>query len=133
MDIYVLDTFALVAYFQGEPSGAAVETLLEQVLDGRVAVYASLISAGELFYMTYRKRGAACADEVWVDLQQLPIIVYPVSQARVLAAARFKADHRVSYADAFPITLAQETGATIVTGDPEFKEAESFVPVMWLA
>jgi hypothetical protein len=28
--------------------------------------------------------------------------------------------------------LAQELGCTVVTGDPEFKEVESFVPVMWL-
>jgi len=34
-------------------------------------------------------------------LQRLPIVVYPVSEGRVLAAARVKATHRVSYADAF--------------------------------
>ena len=28
MTTYVLDTFALMAYFQGEPAGAVVETLL---------------------------------------------------------------------------------------------------------
>jgi len=132
MNIYVLDTFALMAYFQGEPAGAVVQTLLEQALDEQAILYASLISAGELFYMTYRKRSPARADEVWVDLRRLPVVIYPVNPTRVLAAARFKANHKVSYADAFSITLAQEIGGTVVTGDPEFKEAEAIVPVMWL-
>jgi predicted nucleic acid-binding protein len=132
MDIYVLDTFALMAYFQGESSGIAVRTLLAQAFGSQVALSISLINAGELFYLTWRRRGADHAERVWADLQRLPVVVYPVSEARVLAAARVKATHRVSYADAFSIALAQELGATIVTGDPEFKEAESLAPVMWL-
>lgn len=28
MNLYVLDTFALMAYFQGEPAGEFVETLM---------------------------------------------------------------------------------------------------------
>jgi len=133
MDAYVLDTFALMAYFQGEPRGNAVKALLAQALDERIALSASLISAGELFYMTWRKRDADRAKRVWADLQRLPITVAPVNEARVLAAARLKAMRRVSYADAFSIALAQELDATVVTGDPEFKDIESLVPVMWLA
>ena len=132
MDTYVLDTFALMAYFQDEPSSDAIETLLTQALDAQVAVCVSLISVGELYYMIYRKRGAARADEIWSDLQQFPVAVYPVSEARVLAAARLKATHRVSYADAFSIALAQELDGTVITGDPEFKDVESLVHVMWL-
>jgi predicted nucleic acid-binding protein len=132
MDAYVLDTFALMAHFQGEPRGSAVKALLAQALDERVALSVSLISAGELFYMTWRKRDADRAKSVWADLQRLPISVVPVNEARVLSAARLKATHRVSYADAFSIALAQELDGTVITGDPEFKNVESLVPVMWL-
>jgi ribonuclease VapC len=62
----------------------------------------------------------------------MPVAMYSASQARVLAAARVKATHHISYADAFTIALAQELGGTVVTGDPEFKGVESVVPVMWL-
>jgi predicted nucleic acid-binding protein len=40
--------------------------------------------------------------------------------------------HSVSFADAFAIALAQESAATVVTGDPEFKEVEKLIPVLWL-
>lgn len=132
MDTYALDTFALMAYFQGESSGAVVKALLARALDNQIALSVSLVSAGELFYMTWRKRGADRAEQVWADLRRLPIAVYPVTEARVLAAARLKARHRVSYVDAFSIALAQELDGTVITGDPEFKDVESLVPVMWL-
>jgi ribonuclease VapC len=64
MDSYILDTFALMAYFQGEPSSDTIETLLAQALDQRVTLGLSVISAGELYYMTHRKRNAARANEV---------------------------------------------------------------------
>lgn len=132
MKPYVLDTFALLAFFQGEPSGVTVQTLFEQALDNQAALGLSLISAGELFYITHRKRGATRADAVWADLQQLPVSIYPVTEARVRAAAQVKARQTVSYADAFSIALAQELGATVITGDPEFKQVESLVNIMWL-
>lgn len=130
MDNYVLDTFALMAYFEGEPTGTAVKTLVARALDDEVVLGASLINAGELYYMTWRKRSAPHADGIWADLQRLPITLYSATQARILAAARIKATHHVSYADAFAIALAQELGSTVVTGDPEFKNIESIVPVM---
>jgi predicted nucleic acid-binding protein len=132
MKPYVLDTFALLSFFQGEASGVTVRTLFEQALDSQAALGLSLMSAGELFYITCRKRGANCADEVWADLQQLPVSIYPVTEARVLAAAQIKARYTVSYADAFSIALAQELDATVVTRDPEFKQVESLINIMWL-
>ena len=132
MDGYVLDTFALMAYFQDEQSSDKIEALLTQALDKQIALCISQISAGELFYMTHRKHDAARANAVWADLQEMPLAMYPATQARILAAARIKATHRVSYADAFAIALAQELGCKIVTGAPEFKEVEALVPVMWL-
>ena len=43
-----------------------------------------------------------------------------------------KANHRISYADAFAAALAQEYGATVVTGDPEFRSLGEKVSVEWL-
>ena len=47
-------------------------------------------------------------------------------------AAHIKAGHAISYADAFAVALAQDRGATILTGDPEFKEVEHLIPIEWL-
>ena len=49
-------------------------------------------------------------------------------QARLL----LKAYHRLSYADAFAVALAQQEKATLVTGDPEMKPLAALVPMEWL-
>ncbi|MGB9920593.1 MAG: PIN domain-containing protein, partial [Moorellales bacterium] len=49
-----------------------------------------------------------------------------------LTAAEFKADLPIAFADSFALAPAKLLGGTVVTGDPEFKRAERFVPVFWL-
>jgi predicted nucleic acid-binding protein len=62
----------------------------------------------------------------------LPVELIDVTKERVIAAARVKARHPVSYADAFVISTAIELTAVILTGDPEFKTTESQAAVLWL-
>jgi hypothetical protein len=52
-----------------------------------------------------------------------------VTLDRVLTAAQVKAHHTICYTDTFTVALAQELDATIVTGNPEFKQVESFVQI----
>ncbi|MBI2851007.1 MAG: hypothetical protein HYX80_08225 [Chloroflexi bacterium] len=48
--------------------------------------------------------------------------------------AHIRAQWPIAYADCFAAALAKLKGATIVTGDPEFKhlEAASVVSIAWL-
>ena len=66
-------------------------------------------------------------------LAELPVLEAKPWRERVLAAAHIKATHAISYAGAFVVAAAQEMGATILTGDPEFRTVEDLVPVEWLA
>jgi ribonuclease VapC len=50
----------------------------------------------------------------------------------IIAAARIKAAHPLSFADCFAVITAQHHKAAIVTGDPEFKTIEHLVTVEWL-
>jgi ribonuclease VapC len=50
----------------------------------------------------------------------------------VLEAAHIKAGHSISFADAFAVSLANELGATILTGDPEFKKVEGIAKIEWM-
>ena len=131
---YVLDSFALLAYFQAEAGGAAVRTVLEAARDRRAAPGMSLINVGEIYYILYRERGAARAEAAVADIRALPISLYLPTDERILAAARLKAQFPLAYADAFAIALAQELNAVLVTGDPEFKllEKEITSGVQWL-
>jgi len=129
---YILDSYALLAYFQAEPAGAKVRNILKEAVAGASAAFLSVISLGEIYYIVARKRGEEKAGAITEDISRLPVGLVDVTKERVLAAARVKAQHPVSYADAFVVATAIEFTATIVTGDPEFKATESRVAVLWL-
>ena len=129
---YILDSYALLAYFQAEPAGVEVRSILKDASSNQVAAYLSVISLGEIYYIITRKMGKEIADTSVKDISCLPIGLIDVTIERVLAAAHVKAQHPVSYADAFVVAAAVEHSATIVTGDREFKETESMAAVLWL-
>jgi ribonuclease VapC len=129
---YVLDSYALLAYFQAEPGGLRVKDLLKQAKAGNIRTFLSLINLGEIIYIIRRKLGDDRSMHTLQDVRRLPIQLGEVTMERVLAAAHLKAHYSVSYADAFAIALAQELNATVVTGDPEFKKVESLVSLLWL-
>ncbi len=129
---YILDSYALLAYFQAEPAGAKVRNILKEASAGAAKAFLSVISLGEIYYIVARKRGEEKANTITEAISRLPVGLVDVTKERVLAAARVKAQHTVSYADAFVAATAIEFTATIVTGDPEFKETESRVAVLWL-
>jgi len=128
----VLDSFAILAYFQAEVGGKKVKEMLKQAKMEEAAVSLSLINLGEFIYITGRKLGKEKATEILRDILLLPIQLAEVTIDRVIAAAQIKAQYPISYADAFAVALAQEVNATIVTGDSEFKQVESIVKLSWL-
>ena len=131
---YALDSFAVLAYLEGEAGMPRVRTLLAGAGRGALSMYFSLINLGEVLYIVERERGLVAAQRTLAALDQLPILFVPVTRAAVLAAARFKARYSISYADAFAAAAAQEQSAVLLTGDPEFKPlvADGMVQVEWL-
>jgi len=129
---FVLDSFALLAYFQGEPGGTTVRDILKEASAGSVSVMLPVVNLGEIYYIVARKRGRETALAIVEDISRLPVQLLDAGTDRVIAAADIKARHPLSYADAFVAAAAEEYAATIVTGDPEFKQLESHLPVLWL-
>jgi len=131
---YVLDSFALLAYLDGEVGMARVRSVLEGAAARHHIVYLSLINLGEVLYITERERGLVEARRTLGAVDQLPVEVVGVSRATVLAAAHIKARFPVSYADAFAVFTAQDHGGVVVTGDPAFEALAdaALVAVEWL-
>lgn len=129
---FVLDSFALLAYFQAEQGGEQVRQILKKALHGHVLVFVSVISLGEVYYIVARKRGKNTAREIIQDIESLPVNVLDAGFERVIRAADVKADHPMSYADAFVAAAAMEFSASIVSGDPEFKAVEINTSVLWI-
>ena len=129
---FVLDSFALLAYLQDEPIAARVEKLLESAHKGKNRLLLSIINLGELLYITERRGGIARAQDMLALIRQLPIDILPADEQTVLAAAHIKANHAISYADAFVVAIAMQENAAILTGDPEFQSVQTLVHVEWL-
>ena len=130
--VFVLDSFALLAYFQAEPAALEVKEILKQARNEDAVVLLSLINLGEIIYTVERKLGQEISRETLQDVLTLPIKMTEITIDRVLSAAHIKANFPISYADAFAVALAQEMAATVVTGDPEFKRVESLINALWL-
>jgi predicted nucleic acid-binding protein len=129
---YVLDTFALLAYFKDEPAAARVEQVLENAGKEKYRLFASIISLGEVLYITERAGGASKAQDALALIRQLPIEILSADEQAVFAAAHIKANHTLSYADAFAAAAAIRENAVLLTGDPEFESVEQLVEVEWL-
>lgn len=130
--VYVLDSFALLAYLGGERGVARVREILAGSAQGQFRAYLSLTSLGEVLYIIERERSLPKAQQALAAIEQLPLEILPASRDAVLAAAHVKARFPLSYADAFVVAGAQEHDATILTGDPAFAAVQSLVRIEWL-
>jgi predicted nucleic acid-binding protein len=117
---FVLDSYALLAYFRNEVGGEKVEQLLNEAVADKHELYMTCINAGEVYYMAHRKDGADKAALVWKALQQFPIHLTEVDIAFTYKAASLKAKYKISFADAFAGVLAISKKATLITRDKEF-------------
>lgn len=129
---YVLDSYAMLAYFAGEEGASHVRELLETAKRADARMLMSIINLGEIAYITERVRGLARAQEILALVDQLPIEIVAADRPAVLAAAHIKAGHPVAYADAFAIAAARLADAVLVTGDPEFAAVEDLIRILWV-
>lgn len=121
---FVLDSYALLAYFRHEEGGEKIEQLLNDAATEKHQLYMTCINAGEVYYIIYRKDGADKAEFIWKALHQFPIHISEVDMAFTYKAAHLKARYKLSFADAFAAALTIDKKATLLTGDAEFESLE---------
>ena len=90
------------------------------------------VNAGEVAYIIERRWGLERSLSALAMLEATAMEIVPVERDLAIAAAHIKASHAVAYADAFAAALAQESAATLVTGDPEFALLKDSLTVQWL-
>jgi predicted nucleic acid-binding protein len=117
---YVLDSFALLAFFRNEAGADRVEELLNNAAEDKHELYTSVVNAGEVYYISHRKDGEAKAMLAWNAMKTMPLHVVDANLDFALEAAKIKAGHKLSYADAFAAALTIQKRATLLTGDNEF-------------
>lgn len=130
----VLDSWALMAFYNGEPAADAVEEILFQGSQGRHHLYMSVINWAEIYTAYVRGDSEAAAEAKAREIATLSIEIVGVSGDLKLArqAAIYKVRGGISYGDAYAAALAKERKAELVTGDTEFKKLQKEIKVHWL-
>jgi predicted nucleic acid-binding protein len=135
MAVKVLDSWALIAFFEDEPAAEQVESLLVKAEAGTHKLLLSVVNWGEIYYNTMREMSREAAEKIVKEMAGLTIEIVGVDgQNLELArqAAIYKATRKLSYAVAFAAALAKIRNAELITGDYEFKEVEDEIRIGWL-
>jgi uncharacterized protein len=129
----VLDSYAILAFLQDEPSADTVENVLDQAPhDPMFRLMMSRMNWGEVYYSIYRTHGADRAEKVVNLLDRLPIEIIDIDKEIVYRAAILKGKHRIAFGDCFAAALAILNKCPVMTGDNEFNKFKEEVPVKWL-
>lgn len=132
MKRYVLDTSALIAFFQDEPGAAKVQELLIQARDADRPLLLSVVNWGEVYYVAWQRTGEAAAQQRVQEIARLPIELVDADRETALLAATLKAQHKLPYADCFAAALAQQRKASLVTADKDFQSVQRGVNLLWV-
>jgi len=128
---YVLDSYAVLAWLQGEPGGAVVADFLRRAKRGDLSLSICVVNLGEVLYIVEREDSVQAAQLALATIDALPLKQVNAARELTFFAAHFKTRYRMSYADCFGMALAKMTRAALVTGDPEFRTQDE-VELVWI-
>jgi uncharacterized protein len=128
---YVLDAWAVIAYLEDEPSASQIADLIASAHEESIPVFMTVVNVGEVWYIIAREVSEEEANNSVKELHDLRIQFVDVDWELTQEAARFKSQHKMSYADCYAAALAKVKKADLVTGDKEFKPLEEQIKIQW--
>ena len=132
MNEFVLDSYALIAFFEDESGSEKVERILKQAENSKANLLMSIINWGEVYYSIYRTKGEEKAEEALLIIEQLPIKIIEADINLMYHTARLKANHPIALGDCMAAALAINQNCPVITGDKEFKKLGNKVKVEWI-
>ena len=132
MTAKVLDSHALMAFFEDEPGADLVRGLLLKAEESDLKLLMSVVNLGEVWYSIARTTSPETADQYIHEIQGMSIELVDADWQITHQAAVFKAKGKLAYGDCFAAALAKNRKAELVTGDPEFKAMEGEIEIAWL-
>jgi len=128
----VFDSYAVLALLFKETGAERVEELLHAAAVADRPILITAMNWAEVLYKVERREGRAGVDRTKRFERTLPLEVVSADRELAEAAAGFKANNKMSLADAFAAALAKQKKAILITGDPEFKQVEGEIKIGWL-
>jgi ribonuclease VapC len=128
----VLDSWAIIAYLEGEPSAKRVADHIADAHEQDVPLFISVVNAGEVWYIIAREASVSDADRSITELRHLGIEFVDADWTLAHEAGGFKSKYKMSFADCFAAALAKQKKALLLTGDREFKQVEAQIAIDWL-
>jgi predicted nucleic acid-binding protein len=116
---YLLDTSAILAFYQGEPGSEVVRGLFEARDRGEATIYVSFMTIFELAYIVKSRAGDAQASSFIVEVRSLEMDEVWPDEALMWSAADIKARAGLSAADAFVAASSIAADAVLAHRDPE--------------
>lgn len=128
----VLDSYALMAFFEDEPGADTVRNIIFKAENGNEELLISVVNLGEIWYSIARTNSAGIADQYVNEIMGMAIEIVDADWQLTRQAATFKVNGNISYADCYAAALAKIREAKLVTGDKEFQQLADEIKVVWL-
>ncbi len=132
MPTKVLDSYALMAFFEDEPGADFVRGLLQKAVESNTTLLMTVVNLGEVWYAIARGNSPEIADQYIHEIKGMGIEMVEADWNLTRQAAAFKANGNISYADCFAAALAKLKKAELITGDKEFKLLDGEIKISWL-
>ncbi len=132
MTTKVLDSYAMMAFFEDEPGADLVRSLLLKAEESDLKLLMSVVNLGEVWYSIARATSPKTAEQYIQEIHGMAIDIVDADWGLTRQAAVFKANGNIAYGDCFAAALAKNRKAELITGDKEFKVLESEIKISWL-
>ena len=136
MTNYVLDTSALVAFFNDESGADVIEELFLEMAAGICVVKMNKYNLLETYYGYLRANGEAFAEKILKSVEESCINIVDVLTNDILRqAGKLKVAYKISLADAMVLSQASIDNAVVVTSDHHELDAvahDGKIKFMWI-
>jgi len=127
----VLDSSALMTFFENRPGAEKVQDLIRLGVEGKRQLLMSVVNWGEVYYSTWRAKGPGVARKVIEDIAQLPLEIIDANLELTCTAAELRAEHKFPYTDGFAAALAAQRKASLATSDKDFAHVQKKLDILW--
>lgn len=120
---YLLDTKALIAFFNNEEGAEKVEKILSKIDENIAEGFVSAVTLTEVYYLYSRERGEDFAKMRIEQIKLSNLKIVSVDDEIAIKAGEHKIK-AIPIADALIAASAYSVGATVVTDDEHFENLD---------